>query len=71
MINRVDMLVKVASMFYEENMTQTEISKELNLSRPTIASMLNEAKEKGIVKISIVKLGSNTHNLAKRIEKKI
>ncbi len=70
MINRVDILVKVASMFYEENMTQTEISKELNLSRPTIASMLNEAKEKGIVKISIVKLGSNTHNLAKKIEKK-
>lgn len=70
MTNRIDLLIKVASMFYEENLTQTEIARELNLSRPTIASMLNEAKDKGIVKISIVKLGSDTHSLSMNIKKK-
>lgn len=53
MYDRDDMLLKVAIMFYENGFTQTKISKELNISRPTIASLLNEAKEIGVVQITI------------------
>ncbi|EKZ0375150.1 sugar-binding transcriptional regulator [Enterococcus faecalis] len=53
MYDREEILVKVASLFYESNKTQTQISKELGISRPTIASMLEEAREKEIVQIII------------------
>ena len=53
MYNREELLVKVASLFYEGNKTQTQISKELGISRPTVASILSEAKEKEIVQIII------------------
>lgn len=53
MYDRDTLLVKVATMFYEEGQTQTNISKELGISRPTIALMLNEAREKNIVRIII------------------
>lgn len=68
MSDRTDLLVKVAVLYYEENVTQTEIAKKLNLSRPTVASLLNEAKDKGIVKISV--LHANSDLLQKQEELK-
>lgn len=53
MSNRKQILSEIAYMFYEEGLTQVEISKRMNLSRPTVAAMLKEAKEIGIVKITI------------------
>ena len=46
-------LVQISLLFYEEGLTQTEIAKKLNISRPTVAARLQEARDKGIVKISI------------------
>lgn len=53
MYNRNELLIKVASYYYEEDLTQKEIAQLLNISRPTISSMLKEAKDKGIVRIVI------------------
>lgn len=50
---RLHKILEVAKMYYIENLTQSEIAKELNLSRPSISKMLNEAKESGIVTINI------------------
>lgn len=47
------MLLKVAQMYYENDMTQSEISKELGIYRTTISRMLKKIREKGIVKIAI------------------
>lgn len=47
------MIVKAALLFYKENVNQTEIAKQLEVSRPTVASLLKEAVDRGIVKISI------------------
>ena len=58
-------------MYYEQNYTQTDIAKKLNISRPTIASMLNEAKQNGIVQINIVKAYSNILDLQKKNQSKI
>ena len=44
MSNRKQILSEIAYMFYEEGLTQVEISKRMNLSRPTVAAMLKEAK---------------------------
>ena len=53
MYNRENLLIQTALLFYEKEMTQTEIAKKLKISRPTVASLLKEAKDTGIVKISI------------------
>lgn len=47
------MIVKAALLFYKENVNQTEIAQQLGVSRPTVATLLKEAVERGIVKISI------------------
>lgn len=53
MLDREDLMLKTALLYYEDEATQSEIAKKLNISRPTVASLLHEAKEKGIVKITI------------------
>lgn len=45
--------VKIAAMYYEDDLSQTEIAKSLGISRPTVSRMLQYAKETGIVKIQI------------------
>ena len=46
-------LVEIARMYYEENLTQSEIAKKLEVSRPLVSKMLSRAKELGIVNIQI------------------
>ena len=50
---RYDLKVKIAHLYYMEDKTQAEISKMLNISRPTIVKMLKEAKQEKIVRIQI------------------
>ena len=47
------LLVQVARLYYEQNYNQNEIAKIVNLSRPYISKLLLEAKETGIVQITI------------------
>ena len=46
-------MIKVASMYYLEGMTQSQIAKKLGINRSTISRMLKEAREMGIVRIEI------------------
>lgn len=48
-----DLLVEVAVLYYLENKTQSEISKELFMSRPKVSRLLKRAHELGIVEIKI------------------
>ncbi len=64
---KIELLVKVAKLYYEQNYNQDMVAKTLNLSRPYISKLLNEAKEAGIVKVEVhdpTKIESN-------IEKKL
>lgn len=70
MNSKIDLLVEIASLYYEKGLTQSEIAKFKNLSRPTIAKLLQEAKDQGIVKISIQHTNSNIMSLQKELEKK-
>lgn len=54
MSNEEDKLfVQIAKMYYEENMTQSEISRVLGIHRTSISRLLKRIREEGIVKISI------------------
>lgn len=46
-------LVRAARMYYEQDMSQEAIARELGKSRPTISRMLAAAREQGIVHIDI------------------
>jgi deoxyribonucleoside regulator len=46
-------LVTVAKLYYEQNLTQTEIGRRLNTSRSTVSRLLREARDKGVVQITI------------------
>lgn len=52
-IQKTSLLVQVARLYYEHNFSQNDIAKKVNLSRPYISKLLNEAKRQGIVKIEI------------------
>lgn len=52
-MNRDQMMLKAALLFYKENVNQTDIAKQLGVSRPTVAALLKESVERGVVKISI------------------
>jgi DNA-binding transcriptional regulator LsrR (DeoR family) len=47
------LLVKVASMYYEQDLSQAEIASQVRVSRSTVSRMLKEARERGIVEIII------------------
>jgi DNA-binding transcriptional regulator LsrR (DeoR family) len=53
MTERADFLAQVASMYYERNLTQEEIAAEIGGSRSTVSRLLNEARDIGVVEITI------------------
>jgi len=63
-------LVKVATMYYDENMTQAKIAKQLGVSRSLISKYLNDAKDSGIVEIFINSKNLFTARLERKLEKK-
>lgn len=49
-----ELLVRVAKLYYEENKTQNEIADIIDVTRQTVARMLEAAKESGIIKINVL-----------------
>ncbi len=47
------LLVEVARLYYEQNLTQAEIGHRVNTSRSTVSRLLQEARDSGIVTITI------------------
>ena len=45
MSSRTDLLVRISELYYQQNLSQQDISKITGISRPTISRLLDEAKE--------------------------
>ena len=57
-----DAVMWAAWLYYADQLTQSEIAKKLRVSRATIVNYLQEARERGIVSVSISpKAGSRTN----------
>lgn len=68
-VNDVRLMVKVCDMYYNQNISQLQIAKSLELSRPTVSRLLASAKEQGIVQINISYLdGINHWELERKLE---
>lgn len=48
-----EMLAQVASMYYESELTQSAVGKELGLSRVKVYRLLKEARAEGVVQITV------------------
>lgn len=67
---RGDITTWAAWLYYEEEMTQEEISRRLGISRGTVVTMLQEARTNGTVSISIKPEFLTTIGLAREISAK-
>lgn len=63
---RMALLSQVASLYYDEKKTQQEIAEITGFARPVISRMINEAREKGVVKI-IVQYPWKSNGLSKAL----
>ena len=63
------MIVDVAHMYYDENLSQQEIADKLKISRSSIAQYLRQAREFGIVRIEVVSPQDNCESIAYEIKR--
>lgn len=63
-------IVKIATMYYEEGMTQSEIARKRGVSRSLISKIIVEAKRDGIVEIVINSSSVYTAKLERELEEK-
>ena len=49
----IRLIVKIAQLYYEQDMTQAQIARELGIYRTTISRLLKRGREQGIVTIAI------------------
>jgi len=67
--DRARLLAKVARLYYENDMTQAEISERLRLSRQRVQRLLSDARQEGIVNISIHPIMGTFSELERSLEK--
>lgn len=53
MATQNELLVQASCYYYEQNLTQAEIGRKLNISRSTVSRLLQKARDQGIVRIII------------------
>lgn len=61
------MLLEVARMYYERDMTQQEIADKIYVSRPSVSRMIKRARALGLVEIIIKPSFENHFSLEKRL----
>ena len=49
----IRLIVKIAQLYYEQDMTQAQIARELGIYRTTISRLLKRCRDQGIVTIAI------------------
>ena len=52
-LDELRLITRVARMYYEWEMKQSEIAKQLDLSQATVSRLINRSKEEGIIRISV------------------
>jgi deoxyribonucleoside regulator len=51
--DRVLLMARIASLYYEVGLTQAEVARQVEVSRSTVSRLLDEARELGIVEVRI------------------
>jgi DNA-binding transcriptional regulator LsrR (DeoR family) len=67
-IDRRRLLIKIARLYYEENLTQAEISVRLRMSRQKVQRILGQSRDEGIVQIAISPITGIFSELERAVE---
>jgi len=62
--------LKAAQLYYENELTQDEIAKKLRLSRPKVSRLLQEARDAGLVKITVAQPPGSHTDLERQLEQR-
>ncbi len=57
-------VIQVAWMYYQDGYNQRDIAEELGISRATVVNYLQEARERGLIRITMASPAFTTHRLA-------
>jgi len=66
--NKLKRMIEVARLYYEDGKSQNEIAKKLGISRPLVSVILSEAKDQGIVTVTINDTRISAEQIADRIK---
>lgn len=64
------LLVRVAKMYYIEGLTQSEVAKRINMSRPSVSKIIQKAFDEGIVEFYIKDITQLSVELENELEHK-
>ena len=64
------LLVKIARLYYEQDMTQGDIGKRLRLSRQKVQRLVHQARDQGVVRIGIRPIMGIFSDLEKGLEER-
>ena len=64
---KIKRMIEAAHLYYEEDKSQNEIAKTMGISRPLVSIILNEAKEQGIVTITINDGSNSAEQIAEKL----
>lgn len=60
-------VIEAAWLYYHDGLNQTDIAAQLGVSRATVVNYLQEAKERGFIRISLDPSAFTTHRLAQEL----
>ncbi len=61
-------VIEAAWLYYHDGLNQTDIATQLGVSRATVVNYLQEAKERGFIRISLDPKAFTTHELAQDLQ---
>jgi DNA-binding transcriptional regulator LsrR (DeoR family) len=65
----IELILKAARLYYEENLSQDQVATQLNTSRSNVSRMLTTARSQGFVEIKIVAPLSRHETVAAQLKK--
>ena len=69
-MNREELLIEIATLYYYDSLTQREIAKRFGISRSNVSRLLTEARHRGIIEIKIKQKIPLDYDLQKDITNK-
>jgi DNA-binding transcriptional regulator LsrR (DeoR family) len=67
-MNKEDLLIEIATLYYYDKLTQREIAKRFGISRSNVSRLLTEARNRGIVEIKVKQKIPLDYDLQKEIK---
>jgi len=69
-VQQLELLAEIASLYYEQDLTQDEIAEKFFISRSRVSRLLTLAKEKGVVTFTVHHTGERCYELEQMLKRK-